>query len=364
MTVYIGAILLTVLGFSALYYQIQIASIKDKIFNKLRMQAFKIASSAIDAQMMNKKFTISKDIDYMLFDKNKKVIDSSFEEEIDFTKEFYIKGDSAYYIDKGAKGHLGISYIVVRDHNFNKYINEIFKKTSFIAIFATIFLMIVGWYLGRLFLKPMKEKIKELDRFIKDSTHELNTPITSILLATQKIEQKGVKPIYLNSLKMSAKLISRIYQDMSFISFDKHKKVEKKVLDIKEKIENSLGFFEVLIEQKNLKIDKKLNECKIEADPSHIDILIKNLVDNAIKYSYPNSTIKIELKNCLFTISNRGKKIQKDKLKEIFQRYKRADSSTGGFGIGLDIVSTICKKYGFKIEVVSKDDTTTFIITF
>ncbi|WP_187646754.1 sensor histidine kinase [Nitrosophilus labii] len=364
MSVYIGSIFLVIVGFGILFYKIETEAYKEKVFNKLRIEAFKIASSAIDAHMRHKDFIIPKKSDFMLLDKNKQFIDGTFKEEVDIKKEFFVKNGSAYYVDKGAKGHLGINYIVVKDKDFEKHLKSIFRKTIFISLFAFIFLMSVGWYLGKLFLKPMKEKIKELDRFIKDSTHELNTPVTSILLATQKIEQKGEKPTYIKTLKMSSKLISKIYQDMSFISFNQHSKCEKKLVDISKKLDNSLDFFALLIEQKDLKIKKEVNPCHIEADPNHIDILIKNLVDNAIKYAKPNSIITVTLKNCTLSVTNEGKTIKSDKLSQIFKRYERDDETTGGFGIGLDIVSTICKKYGFKIDVISKNNITTFKVDF
>ncbi len=364
MCIYISSVLIVIIGFGMLFYVVEIESYKDKVFNKLRIEAFKIVSSAIDAHMKQKKFTIPKNSDFMLLDKNKQFIDGTFKEEVDTKKDFFIKNGSAYYVDKGAKGHLGINFIVLKDKDFENYLKSIFKKTIFISLFAFIFLMSVGWYLGKLFLKPMKEKIKELDKFIKDSTHELNTPVTSILLATQKIEQKGANPTYVKTLKMSSKLISKIYQDMSFISFNQHSNCEKKLVDISKKLDNSLDFFALLIEQKDLKIKKEINPCHIKADPNHIDILIKNLVDNAIKYAKPNSIITVTLKNCTLSVTNEGKTIKNDKLLQIFERYERDDETTGGFGIGLDIVSTICKKYHFKIDVISKNDVTTFKIFF
>jgi len=366
MTVYIGSIFIVIIVFGALFYKIEVNSYNEKVFNKLRSEAFKITSAAIDAQMSKKEFKvdISKNIDYMLLDKNKKFLGGTFKEKIEISKDFFIKNNNAYYIDKGAKGHLNISYVIVKDKNYTTYLQKIYKKITIIFLTTFIFLMSVGWYLGRLFLKPMKERIKELDRFIKDSTHELNTPITSLLLATQKIEQKGMKLSYLKTLKMSSKLISKIYQDMSFLSFNQHIKSEKRYVEVSKAIEDSLEFFSLIIEQKSLKIKKELNSCKIKADPDHIDMLIKNLIDNAIKYAKPNSCINIILSNCSFIISNEGKTINKDEISQIFKRYKRFDKATGGFGIGLNIVLTISKKYNFKIDVESKNSLTIFKIYF
>ncbi len=363
MSVYISSIFVIILTFSTLFYKIEKEHLKDKVFNTLRVEAFSISSNAIDSQMQNIKFTIPRGINYILLDKNKKIIKSNFKENIDLTKDFYIKDGCAYYIDKGAKGHRGIFYIVTKNCKYSKQLKTIVLKTIFIASISLIFLMIVGWYLARLFLKPMKEKIKELDKFIKDSTHELNTPITTMILALQKIEKKGNSEKYLRALKMSANLISSIYQDISFITFQKHKKREIKNIEIKKYIEKNINFFEILIEQKGLKISKEISKCQIRADENDLHILIKNLIDNAIKYSKPNKKIEIKLQNCILYITNEGN-IDKKRIKEIFKRYEREDNTQGGFGIGLNIADTICKKYGFKISAHSTNGKITFKVIF
>ena len=363
-TVYLGAVLLVVAGFSLLFYKIETKSIKDSVFNKLRVESFDIASSAIDAQMEGKPFEIPDGVKYSLYDKDKKIIKTNIKTKIKLKNDFFIQDGCAYYVDRGAKGHLGISYILTMDCNYQKTLDKILRHTIMIATFTLLFLIVVGWYLGILFLKPMKEKLKELDTFIKDTTHEINTPITTMLLALQKIEKKGAEQKYLKSLKMSANLISSLYHDISFISLRHKEKTDVKQIDISKHIYKNIEFFSILSEQKKIHIDTKLTPCQVQADSKDIDILIKNLIDNAIKYSKFAGNIKIVLKNCKFSISNEGKTIPKEKLKDIFQRYKRADEVQGGFGIGLDIVQTICKRYGYHLKVISQDGKTEFEVWF
>ncbi len=364
-SVYVIASFLVVGSYTYIYYTNQKKSLYNKIFNELRICAMKISSSAVDAQMFNKPFKIPKGVKYQLFDKNRHLIEGNFKTKVNLDKEFYIdKGNSAVFVDKSARGHLGIHYIAVCEANFKKYLNELFYKSIAIFFTAVIFLMIVGWYLGGLFLKPMKEHIQMLDRFIKDSTHEINTPISSIALATQKLEKNEIKPIYLKTIKMNAKLISKIYQDLSFLSFDKHTKNDIKEIDIKSILEKSIEFFEILFEQKNLQLKTNLQSCTVKADPNHLEILFKNLIDNAIKYSYKNKTIEVSLNKCRFCITNDGYEIDKKTKEKIFQRYQRGNNSEGGFGIGLNIVLNICKRYDFDIDLDSEDGKTTFCISF
>jgi len=117
MAIYLGAVLVVVLAFSALFYKIDSESIKERIFSGLRMVAMKISASAVDAQMQGERFEIPSSIgcDYLLFDKNRNVLEGCIHESVDLEKEEYIKDGCAYRIDRSARGHLGIDYIVVRD---------------------------------------------------------------------------------------------------------------------------------------------------------------------------------------------------------------------------------------------------------
>jgi len=93
--------------------------------------------------------------------------------------------------------------------------------------------------------------------------------------------------------------------------------------------------------------------------------LSSNLILNAIKYTNRNGFIDIRLKDNQLIVQDSGIGIRKDKQKEIFSRFYRATSNEGGFGIGLDIVKTICVEYNLEIVFNSTQDKgTTFIIKF
>jgi two-component system OmpR family sensor kinase len=84
--------------------------------------------------------------------------------------------------------------------------------------------------------------------------------------------------------------------------------------------------------------------------------LIDNLISNAIKYNKPNGNINIKIDENQFVIQDSGVGIDKKDMSKITKRFKRANSSEGGFGIGLDIVNQVVKSYGYKLEIESKRD--------
>ena len=361
LTVYTIALIAIIALVLTLYTQIKIEALRDRVFHELRSQAFAIASRAIEAQMMGKSFKLPKNIDYQLLNKDGQVIAKNFDEKLPLHQEFFTKNGVAYYIDRGAHGHLGIEYIVLKDREFGRKRAAIYKQALLLGMGVFSFLFLIGFLLAREFLRPLKEQIAKLDRFIKDTTHEINTPITTINLATKKILQKGAKPIYLQSLHMAANLISRIYEDLSFITFDKIEQKNLQAIDLKERIEQSILFFTFLIEKKGLRVISNLDSCILVIDPLHIDILIKNILDNAIKYAPAGSILKVELHSCRLTVTNEGKIEDPEK---ILKRYAREDEEQGGFGIGLDIVSTICKAYGYRLEIQSGNNEVQFSILF
>ncbi|BCD60386.1 MULTISPECIES: HAMP domain-containing sensor histidine kinase [unclassified Nitratiruptor] len=360
---YIIAVGIVITSFAYLQYNIKKESLKDKIVAKLQKEAFDIASSAIDAQMQGKRFATPKGVDFLLLDKNKKFIKGTFKEKIPLDHPLYHSNDCIYYIDKSAKGHLGIEYIVVKECGIHAKYQKILKNIILLSLLYFLFLLGIGWYLGRLFLQPMRESLETLDRFIKDSTHELNTPVTTLLLATQKLKKTN-NPKYLDIIIMSARLLSSIHQDLTYATLAKRRDNHIQPIDIVPIINDILRFFDVLIDQKGLTVSKELHACTIQADPDEIKLLVKNLIDNAIKYAFKNSTIKIVLHKCRLSIINRSKPIPNEKLKTIFERYQRAESDQGGYGIGLHIVQRICKKYKFLIGVESNEKKTTFTVTF
>ena len=188
--VYFAAITLTIASFAALLYDMELKNLHERLAAKLHDQATTIAFGAIDAQMRGKPFFIDKTISYQLFDAHGNLLKGNFVALLPNKDGFFTKDECAYYVNKAARGHLNIYTIVVRTCSYNQHKKEILIKNILLTFISLILLLGVGWYLGKLFLEPMKRGIEELDRFIKDSTHELNTSIAAMTLALSKMKPK------------------------------------------------------------------------------------------------------------------------------------------------------------------------------
>jgi len=92
----------------------------------------------------------------------------------------------------------------------------------------------------------------------------------------------------------------------------------------------------------------------LDIDKNDITRLVDNLISNAIKYNKPKGLLSIKLSKAMLAVKDTGVGIAKQDLSSISQRFKRANKSEGGFGIGLDIVNQVVNSYGFGLDISSE----------
>ncbi len=129
-------------------------------------------------------------------------------------KDFFIKDKSCYTVIEDKSNHLGVHYIVLKENDLSSTVQQLRIKIIGYLVFSFILMGIVGYFLGRLFLRPVREQIESLDNFISDTTHELNTPISAILMTIQSL--KGVESKKLKRLEASAKRLSIMYSSLTY----------------------------------------------------------------------------------------------------------------------------------------------------
>ncbi|WP_072679493.1 HAMP domain-containing sensor histidine kinase [Arcobacter sp. LA11] len=340
-----------------LYYQNEKKLYFDLTKTKMQNVASNISSRIILVHMSGKKTPIEDllfedDYNFSLYDSNKTKIYGKIQDKLDFSKKIIEKDKYFILTDNSTYGHLGVSYIAIKDNSFYKTLNEL--KTNIILIFLIIYsiLALVGFYLAKLFLKPIKDEREKLNTFIKDTTHELNTPISAILMSseTEELSNKQVTRI-----KLAAQKISEIYKDLTYTFLEERdEEIDLKEISLNQVITQQLKYFEVLAEKKKIKLITDLEDTKFKIDENDFTRLFNNIVSNAIKYNKKSGFVEITLKNKKLIIKDNGIGIEDKKIKDIFNRYYRATKDSGGFGIGLNIVQNICLKYNIKFNVQSK----------
>jgi len=296
-----------------------------------------------------------------LFDKEKKLLYGMKLQKIDFNKEYYREGMIFTHISKNTAGHLGVEYVVVQSNECTNNVKKIKNSIFFTAIIVAIFIVIIAVFLSNIFLRPIKEKMKEIEDFVKDTTHELNTPITALIMSTSRAKSKKVyDEKIMQNISISTKQLHDIYASLSFLSFDNtSEKAEELQFDMV--VANAIDYFSELVEKKHIQIHFASEPCTLKIAPTKAKMLVNNLISNAIKYSHPKSNIKIFITQNTLVVQDEGIGIAKEKLALIFKRFTRANSYAGGFGVGLSIVDSIVKEYNYTISVTSKLDVGTKI---
>ena len=376
LSVYLASvfILLAIIGY--LFFENNLASMKSamkfemmyqarNLSSDIAMKAMKNAENKDTLKPFNKAYFLKNlkhcRFDAGYYDVNKKPIYSEINDVARFDTDFFIKNKKCYTVSEDVSEHLGVRYIVLKENDLAQALDDLRVKIIGYLIFSFILMGVVGYFLGRLFLQPVREQIESLDKFISDTTHELNTPISAILMTIQSL--KDVEPKKMKRLEASAKRLSTMYSSLTYRLEGGVEPSEE--LCLATIVMQRVEFIKELIDSKRLGIILDLEPTKIHMPKRSVYRLIDNLISNAIKYSDVGDTITVTLKDKILSVKDTGIGIDEKMQEDIFRRYYRAGDERGGFGIGLSIVLSICKKYKIKLGLDSKKgEGSTFKLTF
>jgi two-component system OmpR family sensor kinase len=369
-SVYLLTTIILVLTLSFLYIQNQ----KEQIFEINKKQLDIRAIHIIDKlELLHDNITNEiaiypryNDIKSAIYNKDKNLIFSTFKEQIVIeNNHYFFKDDFIYFIYEIESYYLGTNFLVIQKKRTYELKSK-FKKIVFIVFLIIIFLVFTSFILVRILIKPLSDNITLLDKFIKDTTHELNTPLSAILnniemLDLKKCNNKNIKKI--NRIKIGAITISNIYEDLSFLLLNNKVKLNKQNINIPNELIQRVEYFRILANSRNITIKTDIQkDIYLNIDKNKLHRLFDNLISNAIKYAFLNTTIKIILNNNELIVEDSGIGMNNDEIKEIFTRYKRFNNSVGGFGIGYDIIYAIIKEYDFSIDITSQKQIGTKVI--
>jgi len=230
----------------------------------------------------------------------------------------------------------------------------------------------------------MAESLESSERlrrdFIANLSHELKTPMTIIAgfaegLLDGTIPRKD-EARYLDVVFSETRRLSRLVRsmlDISTLRSAESKSYLEKSFDVSELVRLTLLSLSVKIEEKRLDVEARLPEDVImtRGDEDSMTQVVYNLIDNAIKFSDPDSTIGLEVWQCAYrvyvSVSNKGETIPHEELPKIFDRFHKADRSRSedrdGVGLGLYIVKQILDKHEEDIFVTSSNTMTRFIFS-
>ena len=303
-------------------------------------------------------FPVKKPYESALLDTDRQLIFSTFilPSNIDFSQEYSIKNGNLFLVKSIEPYHLGVVYIVVQMPINAEGITDLKHLILLFMLGAGFFFLIVGYFLGRLFTAPMRESIEMMNSFIQDTTHEPNTPISTILTNLELIEtlHSCNAKKEMQRIEIASKTLSRIYDDLTYLKLHHNYHRDIQSINLSKLLKERLLYFSAAIEVKGIVlVDTIAPDVILEIDRDDALRLIDNLISNAIKYNKMGGALEVLLTAKEFKIKDGGIGIEEKELQTIFERFKRANKSEGGFGIGLNIVYQLVQTYDFDITITS-----------
>ncbi len=357
LAIYLGSTFLLFSLASFIFYTFAKHHLLDQQMQSLKYEVSHIKNKLRLLHQSNEQILFypqDKNFDSVIYDLDKNYIFGSLKQDIEQRDKKYL-----YIVSPVVPYYLGAAYLLVRKPLDTAPIKALQKNIFIFMIIAGIIFSILGYYLGRLFVAPMREAIENINHFIQDATHELNTPISTILTNIEMIETLNrcdKDKEELKRIEIASKTLSHIHEDLTYLNLNHNRHKEIQTIDISKLLQERILYFENIFKAKALKLSTRIEKnITLDIDQSDAIRLIDNLISNASKYNKKGGLLEIELTKEYFLVKDSGVGIKKEDLKNILKRYKRANKSEGGFGIGLDIVHHIVKYYGFKLDISSQE---------
>jgi len=283
-----------------------------------------------------------------------------FKDKMDKNEEFWRDGDYIYYLTKVYPHYLGAAYLISRAKFDPSPINELREKLALFFLLSAIFVFFIAYLLGKLFLFPMKSALSMLDDFIKDTAHELNTPVSVILANTELLKEfypNLQTSEELSRIEIASKRLSRIYDDLTFLKLNHKRHRNVKEIDLSSLAKERAAYFEIMAKARRIELKAKIKEgVFLRMDFEDAAKLMDNLISNALKYTKPQGEVEIILDEKFLIVKDNGIGIESRYKKFVLRRFFRANDSEGGFGLGLSIVKEIVDYYGFRLDIESEPD--------
>jgi two-component system phosphate regulon sensor histidine kinase PhoR len=262
-------------------------------------------------------------------------------------------------------------YLAVHFPNEKNYLLKTMWKILTLSGFL-ILVVLFAFFFGLSTIFKQKKLSEVKNDFISNMTHEFKTPISTISLACEVLNDNSIEKSperinnYVKMIKDENKRLSLLVENiLQTAVLDKGElKLNITDLDMHELIENATKNIQLAIEKSGGKIEINYNADNfiVQGDRIHLTNVLSNLLDNAIKYRNENPQVSVSTFNIsngiAVTVSDNGIGISKENQKRIFEKLYRVPTgnvhNVKGFGIGLSYVKAVSEKHNGSVKVESE----------
>jgi len=227
----------------------------------------------------------------------------------------------------------------------------------FVALILSVWVYLLGRFFITKLLFPIEENMRDMSSFIHNAGHELKTPLAVVRgnMQVMKLEKKYDEKLIDSSMRAidGANGLIEWLRELSTT----WKVSQKTKIDLPAKVTELLEVLSKDLHKKKLKVHLSMpDNMYVYANQQELDILVKNLLKNAIVYNTPGWDIHIKIVKNILTVRDSWIWIEEKNLPKIFDRLYREDASRNsqGYGIWLSLVKKIADANNWKIIVSSK----------
>ena len=286
-----------------------------------------------------------------------------------------IKINLLYFSDTSYNFKSGEYLVIVDTSNIRYRLSSLLLISLLLLSVSETLIYYVSKKITKWITEPVEKTFNKQKDFIADASHELKTPLAVMMASIDCIEVNKKNEKYINNMKSESDRMNNLITKL--LDLSKSESGSNKELytinNLSKIVEKRALVFESLAFENNVSINTEIEkDIMLKCSKSEIDEVVSILIDNAIKHSYKNSRILVSLykdkNNIVLDIINNGKDIPRDECDKIFERFYRSDKSrnrdSNRYGLGLAIAKNIINNHDGSIIAFSKDNYTTFRVTF
>lgn len=210
------------------------------------------------------------------------------------------------------------------------------------------------------FLKKMTDKAVEdyasLKAFTENASHELQTPVAVMRGKLDLLMESGLKDdqaILIAEVQNTLDKLSRINNSLTLLTkLENHEYETKEPVHLSDSFQKAISSYQELMDMKSITLTTGIEKnIYVSLHPLLTELLLSNLISNAIRHNIKDGSIVATLTPTALTIKNTGTKPEVP-TEELFKRFKKGNQCTNSIGIGLAIVKQICDRNNFSIEYI------------
>ena len=314
-----------------LYYKNKITELKNEIFLEMKNYSYTFEGNKFKVDILEN------------------VNDKSFYQLYEDKNSLYIIVPIPGVKNEGLK----IEYPI---KEFQKKVLKIRKQILFYFFIFSIPALLMSFFFAIFSLYPVRKGIFMINEFIKDIIHDLNTPVSTILINLKLLKLKEKDNEEIERIEYAAKQLTDTYENLKLLIKETEK--SKKEFDISHLLREEIKNYSFLFP--DIKVKLEIQPLKIKTDETAVRRILSNLISNAFKHNIPKGWVMVKVKDNQVIIENSSRPLKNPD--KVFDRYYKEGQR--GIGIGLSIVKKLCKEIGCKVSFEHKNDKTTVKVIF